>query len=162
MNIWIGNHQSQGQANWFASDVTNRNKLPWNRYNSITSRLFFALKRKQLRISGHSFDAAVYPFHRIYSISNGTGPIRGQKNFMRLSAGSALYCELIADPYIHTNGKSLGWNPRHGGLILSMSFSHPTLSSKQEQPSLWGNIDADLVAALHAKPSLTKNRNVTR
>jgi len=35
-NIWIGNHQSQGQAKWFTCDFTNRSKIPWNRYNYIT------------------------------------------------------------------------------------------------------------------------------
>jgi len=39
MNIWIGNHQSQGQADWFACDVTIRTELPRNHYDYIS--LFF-------------------------------------------------------------------------------------------------------------------------
>ena len=66
------NRQSQGQTNWFACDVINRSKIPWNRYNHITSCLFFVLKSKQLCKNVHSFDGAVYPFHKIYSESNAT------------------------------------------------------------------------------------------
>jgi len=43
INIWISNHQSQGQANLFACDVTNRSKIPWNRYTYIARCLFFVL-----------------------------------------------------------------------------------------------------------------------
>ena len=40
MNMWIGKRQSQGQANCFVCDVSNRSKLPRVRYNYITSCLF--------------------------------------------------------------------------------------------------------------------------
>jgi len=131
MNIWISNCQSQGQANWFAGDVTKRRKFPRNRYNYITftSGLFFVLKSKQLRISVHSFDGVVYSFCKVYSESKISISFWWRKNFMKLSAGSALYDRLladiringsnsvrlsvgsalysglIADPYIHINGE---------------------------------------------------------
>jgi len=51
-NIWIGNHQVQ--ANWFAFDVINRNKIPWTRYSYVMSWPSFVLKSEQLNMNVHS------------------------------------------------------------------------------------------------------------
>jgi len=99
MNIWIGNQQSQVQANSFASHVTNRCKLRRNPYSHIRSCLFFTLRSKHLHPIAYSIYGIVYlPYLQ-----------QAQWNSPMLMA-----CELnetvhgvslvpIADPYIHTN-----------------------------------------------------------
>lgn len=46
----------------------------------------------------------VCSLYKIYGESNGIAPFCWCQNAMRLFAGSALYCELVADPWIHING----------------------------------------------------------
>ena len=43
MNKWIGDRLSQGQANWFACDITNTSELPRNRCKSLQLCYKFSL-----------------------------------------------------------------------------------------------------------------------
>jgi len=103
-----GNRQSQGPTNWFACDVTNKNKISKTRYNYIKSYLLFMLKSKRLPFSNHSTEVVVYGSFKIYSESNETVSFWWHMNFMKLSAESALYHRLIVDLYSHINGSKCG------------------------------------------------------
>ena len=68
---------------------------------TIISRVVFSLywwANNSALVYVHSFAGAVYPFHKNSSESNGSAPFWWHESFMRLSAWSASYCELISDP----------------------------------------------------------------
>jgi len=139
-NVWVANRHSQGQTNWLACDVTNRSKIHRNRYNYIKSCPFFVLKSKQLCISVHSFGGVVYPVHKIYSEFNRTVSFCWCKNFMRLFVGSAalaLYCRLIADPYIHI--KEFTSTTLNSTNVLASNWACPTLRLAMADPYIYFN-----------------------
>jgi len=120
MNIWIGNPQSQGQPNWFACDITTRNKIPWNHYNYITTCLFFVLKSKQLRICFHSYDEVVYPFHKICGESFFSG--------MAKLPGYILvfhHLRLSTEHQVQTSINAPGWGQSLTHYLPKRDYSYP-------------------------------------
>jgi len=96
----ITSHKVKGQRNW-----TTQESLQLYHELSIIS------------VEEQTIDGVVDDFYEIYSQSNET--VKWCKNLIRLSAGSALYCKLIADLYIHINGSN--------SVRIRVAFTQPKL-----------------------------------
>ena len=107
--IWMNNCQSQGQTSWFICNVTKIYKLHRDHYRCLVT---FCQKLNSYEV--------VYLLHNIDSESNKNCSVLMMFELsIGLSTGSALYCGLIADPYIHIHGSnSVRLSTVHGVSLL--------------------------------------------